>query len=194
MENTTTKNYVKNDSFVTIQGWMINKLGLKNNELTIYAIIYGFSQDGESEFNGSLSYLCDWCSCTKQGALKCLKSLVDKKYIIKSEVFKSNTKFCTYKANLDMLTEFNTIKQSLIAGKQSLIGPIKQSLIAGKQSLPNNITNNIDINNINNTINQTARDFSKRNNTKNNGKNDRNFCNYYDIKAETTDVNYSETF
>ena len=98
-----SKSFVNEDSYVTIQNWMVSKLGLKNNDLIIYAIIYGFSQDGESEFNGSLSYLCDWCSCTKQGALKCLKNLIDKKYIIKSEVFKGNIKFCTYKVNLNIV-------------------------------------------------------------------------------------------
>ena len=35
---------IKNENYVLIQGWMINELKLKGNELLIYALIYGFSQ------------------------------------------------------------------------------------------------------------------------------------------------------
>ena len=51
----------------------------------MYAIIYGFSQDGETRFTGSLQYLADWTNSTKQSCIKCLKSLVEKGYIIKHE-------------------------------------------------------------------------------------------------------------
>lgn len=122
---------IKNGNFITIQGWMLTELQLKGNELLIYAIIYGFSQDGQSEFNGSLQYLADWTNSTKQGCLKNIKSLLEKKLIIKDERMFNGIKLCSYKINA---SEFNTIKQSLI--------PIKQSLT-------NNIDNNIE-NNINN--------------------------------------------
>ena len=44
---------VKDENYYQITGWMINRLGLKGAKLNIFAIIYGFSQDGESEFSGS---------------------------------------------------------------------------------------------------------------------------------------------
>ena len=37
---------VSPDNYVAIQGWMITDLNLKGNDLLIYAVIYGFSQDG----------------------------------------------------------------------------------------------------------------------------------------------------
>ena len=40
-----------------ILDWMVDKYKLKGNELLAYALIYGFSQDGESEYKGSFSYL-----------------------------------------------------------------------------------------------------------------------------------------
>ena len=43
-------------AYIVIQDWMISDLQLKGNELLTYALIYGFSQDGESEFKGSLKY------------------------------------------------------------------------------------------------------------------------------------------
>ena len=57
-------------AYINIQAWMRTELDLKGNDLLVYAIIYGFSQDGDSKFSGSLQYLADWCGCTKQGILK----------------------------------------------------------------------------------------------------------------------------
>ena len=51
---------IKNDNYIAIQGFMVKDLELAGNELIAYALIYGFSQDGESQFRGSLSYVADW--------------------------------------------------------------------------------------------------------------------------------------
>ena len=53
------------EKYYTVQEFMIRDLALKGNELALFAIIYGFSQDGESKFNGSLKYLCYWTNSTK---------------------------------------------------------------------------------------------------------------------------------
>lgn len=131
---------VNDENYICIQGWMINKLNLKGNELLVYAIIYGFSQDEESRFTGSLQYLADWTNSSKQGVMKNLKSLVDKGYIEKIDRTINGVKFCEYRA-----TKFNRVLNNVEQG-------IKQSLTVGiKQSLPNNIDidnkkNNIDDN------------------------------------------------
>ncbi len=39
---------IKADNYIAIQGWMVTELGLKNTELIVYALIYGFSQDRRS--------------------------------------------------------------------------------------------------------------------------------------------------
>ena len=64
---------VKEENFITIHGWMITRLGLSGASLIIYAVIYGFSQDGESFFQGSRQYLADWCNCSLSGVKKCLR-------------------------------------------------------------------------------------------------------------------------
>lgn len=145
------ENLVKNENYIVVQGWMVNTLGLKNNELIIYAIIYGFSQTTGNEFQGSLQYLADWCGATKQGVIKCLKSLCEKNLINKRDSQHNNVKSCAYSVNYECLTKFNSIKQSLTGIKQSLTPPIKQSL-----------TNNIDINI---TSNKTSNN-KKENSTK----------------------------
>lgn len=126
---------IKNENYITIQGWMINELNLKGNELIIYAIIYGFSQAENQIYNGSLQYLADWTNSTKQGVLKNLKSLVDKGCIVKNDKIINGVKFCEYYS-----TKFNGVLNKVEQG-------IQQSLMEGiQQSLPNNI-NNISINN-----------------------------------------------
>lgn len=123
---------VKSENFIVIQGWMINELELKGNDLMIYAIIYGFSQAEGQCYNGGLQYLADWTKSTKQGVMKNLKSLLDKGLIVKEEKFVNNVKFCEYRS-----TKLNT------GSKQSLMGYKTKLNKGGKQSSPNNIPNNI---------------------------------------------------
>lgn len=69
---------VKDNNFVTIQGWMRTKLNLKGNELLAYAVIYGFSQTDGAKFTGSRKYLAEWCGCSMATIDRTLNSLVDK--------------------------------------------------------------------------------------------------------------------
>lgn len=74
---------VNDNNFITIQGWMRTKLNLKGNELLIYALIYGFSQDGESRFKGSRKYIAEWCGCSLDTVDRSLSSLVAKGFLAK---------------------------------------------------------------------------------------------------------------
>lgn len=140
---------VKDENYIHIPGWAVTRLGLKGNELLVYSIIYGFSQDGETRFTGGLQYLSDWTNSTKQSCIKCLKSLVEKGYIIKHEKIVNGVKFCEYQAVKPKSIVVNRVEQG---SKQSLTGS-KQSLTGGiKQSLPNILDNNILDNNIDSNI------------------------------------------
>ena len=72
-------------NFFTILGWMRSELGLKGNELLAYAIIYGFSQDRESSYMGTASYLADWIGASRQTIMTVLKNLIGKGLVSKSE-------------------------------------------------------------------------------------------------------------
>ena len=74
---------VNDNNFIAIQGWMRTKLNLKGNELLIYALIYGFSQDGESRFRGSRKYIAEWCGCSLDTVDRTLGSLVNKGLLAK---------------------------------------------------------------------------------------------------------------
>ena len=115
---------MKDTNHITIQGFMRTKLGLSGNDLIVYAIIYGFSQDGQGKFTGSLQYLADWCGATRRGIQKNLKNLVDRGLVIKDEVNKNGITFYEYH-----VSEF-------VGGELSSRGY--------ELSSPNNIDNNID--------------------------------------------------
>ncbi len=123
---------VKEENFISIQGWMVSRFGLKGNELIIYAIIYGFSQEENSSFTGSRQYLADWTNSTKSGVQKNLNSLVEKGLLNKVEKLSNGVKFCEYKA----VTE-------VTPSKQSCLPPVNKVVRGSQQSCPNNIEYNI---------------------------------------------------
>ena len=114
---------------------MVNDLKLKGNELLVYAIIYGFSQDGISSYTGSLQYLADWTNSTKRGMIKVLQSLVEKNLIVKKEIFKNGQKYCEYKARGG--------EQSSLGGEHSSLGYGTKFTRGGEKSSPNTIINTI---------------------------------------------------
>jgi len=83
-------------NYITIQGWM-RDLGLTGNKLIAYALIYGFSQDGESEFCASLSYIADWIGVSKRATVDIIKDLVNQNLIVKIEKTIGGIKVCSYK-------------------------------------------------------------------------------------------------
>ena len=87
---------VNPDNYIVIQGWMITELGLKGNDLLVYAIIYGFSQVTSTSFDGSLNYLSYWTNTSKQSVITQLKNLVGKGLIEKKDIVKNNVTFCEY--------------------------------------------------------------------------------------------------
>lgn len=115
---------MKNENFITIQGWMRKELGLSGNELLAYALVYGFSQDGESTFRGSLSYVADWLGCSKQTAITTLRKLVEKGLIERIEEPINGILFVRYRI--------------LSGGQNSLIGESKNLTTPSQNFLPNN--------------------------------------------------------
>lgn len=114
---------IKDHNFITIQGWMINQLGLAGTELMVYAIIYGFSQDGESKFTGSRGYLAEWCGTTLPTIDNALKKLTEKELITKETETTNGIRIIKYGVNF--------------TGYKKILHPYKKFL-------HNNIDNNID--------------------------------------------------
>ena len=68
------------NGYTNIPDWMLS-LELDVYETIILAVIYGFSQDGESTYKGTQQYLADKAKCSKRKVGNALVSLVEKKFI-----------------------------------------------------------------------------------------------------------------
>lgn len=141
--------HVTDNNFIVIQGWMITQLGLKGNELIVYAAIYGFSQATGQVYSGSQQYLADWANSTKRNVIKVLNTLIEKGYIQKTEKYVNNVKFCDYLAVTpeDMKNTNDTIGEKSSSGEKNDGVPdtpvVKKVHGGGEQSSPHNIADNI---------------------------------------------------
>lgn len=131
---------VKNKNYINIQGWMVTDLKLKGNDLLIYAIIYGFTQDGEQWFEGSRQYLAEWCNSTTRGVSKNLDSLVKKGYLLKEDIVINNVKFCKYKASLDC----SSVENKVHGGEEQSSPPPREQSSHNNTSLNNTSLNILD--------------------------------------------------
>lgn len=75
---------MKDENYILVQGWMINLLHLKWNELLLYAIIYWFSQDWQ-KCRASITYINDALWVTNKTSVALIKKLINKNLIEKKE-------------------------------------------------------------------------------------------------------------
>ena len=122
---------MENTGYTLIQDWMLD-LPLSYREIAIYAIIYGFSQDGETRFEGSLGYLAKKVKATRDTARASLRKLMDEGLIERTIVNKNGVEFHTYKA--------------LYTGGGKIQGGMEFFKEGGGKIQPNNKDNNKDIN------------------------------------------------
>ncbi len=125
-------------TYYTVQAWMVNDLGLRDKELAVYAIIYGFSQDGNSVYSGSARYLSEWIGCSRPTVMKVLKSLTEKKLLIKRDVSQNGVVFCTYRAVLGCVDSLHPVKEFDTPCKDFDGEGVKEFDTPCKDSLQNN--------------------------------------------------------
>ena len=113
---------MQSNNYIVIQGWMCNELELKGNELLIFALIHGFSQDGVSKFHGGRKYIADTFNITLPTVDKALKGLVDKGYLNK-EGFDDFVNPNVYWVN------FEVVKKFYKGSKETLLGGSKETLL-----------------------------------------------------------------
>ena len=66
---------MRKDGYVVVQPWMVTDYNLNGNKLLIYALIWGFSQDEQSCFYGSVSYIVEDFNLSKRAVLNRLAEL-----------------------------------------------------------------------------------------------------------------------
>ena len=139
------------DKTYTIIPDFILDFDLNLSEVVALSVIYGFSQDGESEFSGSYAYLARKCKCSRQWAIGIVSSLIKKGYVTKTVDTVKGVK------KIRLRTEIGS-QESLLVKKidqSTLSSKVVKKVDKGSQeSLPNNISDNI-IDNINNPTART---------------------------------------
>lgn len=87
---------MKDENYILVPGWAINKLKLEGVDLLVFSIIHGFSQDGESRFTGSIKYLESSTNKSRSTVIRSLNALVEKGFIAKHSYEKNGVKYASY--------------------------------------------------------------------------------------------------
>ena len=117
----------KFNGYFIIQSWMTDetRLNLKTVERDVFAIVYGFSQDGTSDFHGSLSYMSALTGYSRNSICVALKNLTEKNLLIKEEQFKNGIKYCSYTANMEAVQGTCTPVQGTCTPVQGTCTPVQ---------------------------------------------------------------------
>lgn len=133
-----------NENFIIIQGWMVNELKLKGNDLIVFAIIYGFSQDKGNKCTVSLKYFQNSLNVSKNTVLKSISFLTEKEFITKEQSVFNNVTFNAYFFNKDMVQKMNNgLKKDVSVCSENELGAVHKLTKGGSVSEHNNAINNI---------------------------------------------------
>ena len=150
---------MKDGHFINIAGWMGNRLELRGNELICFALIYSFSQDGESQFRGKLDFLAGCMFATRKTALSIIDKLLGLNHILKIEEMVNGKKRCYYQTNIiydkGEFSVINNEKKPLTAiGKESIpVTGVNSIPETGVESIPETGVESIPVYNNNKDIN-----------------------------------------
>ena len=139
---------IKQKSHIVIDAYML-QLGLKGNELLIYALIAGFCQDGVSECWTSQETMAEWCGGISTRAVRdILQNLITKKLITKKECLNKNVKY-SYKV-VEIVPELSSNEQEVFSTQQEVFSgsdrnffPVGQELSSGNNKIDNIYDNKI---------------------------------------------------
>jgi hypothetical protein len=121
---------------------MGTRLGLKANDLICFAVIYGFSMDGESQFKGNLNYLAACMFATQPTVILALNHLLECNLILKQDDVVKGKKRCYYSTNViyneGKFEVIDTTKEPLVmTTKESLVMTTKESLVYNNKEYNN---------------------------------------------------------
>lgn len=144
MEN---KKIIRSDNHVCLNGWMINELDLSGSELIVYAVIWGFTQDGNQWCTASQAYIARWANISTRGLRKVLDKLEEKGLLIKETNTCKKGLECKYRAVRPNEEEQESDGNKVpIRSEQSSYPDGNKVPIRWEQSSDNNIEDNIEDN------------------------------------------------
>lgn len=72
---------MQDTDYMIKQGWMVTRLHLTGNALEIYALVYGYTKDGETWYETNKKNICEWLLCSERTVQSHLKDLEDAEYL-----------------------------------------------------------------------------------------------------------------
>ena len=151
-------------NYLVIPAFARTRLDLKGNELLVFSLIHGFSQDKNSRFTGSIAYICEWVGCSNITAMDTLKKLLTKNLIIKEEGVSGQPN--RYRSNSFAIMQTPPVKNLDTPVKNLDTPPVKNLEGFGQESSPNTIINSNQYTNNNIAENSaTGKLFSTENTT-----------------------------
>ena len=141
------KKIIRSDNHVCLNGWMINELDLSGSELIVYAVIWGFTQDGNQWCTASQAYIARWANISTRGLRKVLDKLEEKGLLIKETNTCKKGLECKYRAVRPNEEEQESDGNKVpIRSEQSSYPDGNKVPIRWEQSSDNNIEDNIEDN------------------------------------------------
>lgn len=134
---------IRDDNYFQVSGWMITRLGLSGNRLLVYAIIYGFSQDGESEFNGGMDYLVQLTGASRRTVINTLNELTEAGLLIKRSAMKKGVEYSSYICTSEKIAPVQEMHQC----ENCTTTSANSALPTSAKIAPNNKNNNKKIKN-----------------------------------------------
>ncbi len=105
----------KRNDYIVIQEPMISALGLSGVSLLVFAVIHGFTKDGEQHYRAFPEDLMKWTGASERSIKAVLKSLLDKGYINRSKVVYRG------KATFEYWTNYEDLLKRVLSGEP--LGP-----------------------------------------------------------------------
>ena len=184
---------MKENNYITIPGFLRTRLDLKGSELIITALIYGYSQDGNSWFMGKTGYIAEWAGITDRNVLRCLKSLTEKGILEKKDFFVNNkVKRCYYRFNFECAelqdstvselqdSTVSELQDSTVSGCQNSTARCQNSTVSGCQNSTARCQNSTVSGCQNSTVNNNI-----YNNIYNNNKPENEFSVFFDASQQS---------
>ncbi len=89
---------MKDENYISLQGWQVKRLRLAGDRLLIYSAIYGFTQDGHTPYRGGYPYLQEWTGKSRDTVRRCLATLVADGLIVREEEEVRGVVYVNYRA------------------------------------------------------------------------------------------------
>ena len=142
---------------------MRTKLKLKGHACDLFALIYGYSKDGENTCRASLTYLAEWLGTDRHAVSKLIKRLEQAGYINKHEYLRGAMKCYEYTSNygamlakaergekMGLPTSKTVVKTTTVVKNTTVVKTTQKCCQNDHESVVKMTTNNTIENNIDN--------------------------------------------